>query len=293
VKSKRSGFTIVELLTAVVIISILVSLLVPALSVVRNIAKEAKQKAQLTTIDLVLVAFKNDYGDYPPSSAKDLSDEDYSGSQKLAEALVGWDLMGFHPDSAFRSDGKDDDDNEIYPDPLNISNPDHVTNLKERKGPYLESSTANAFKLGDLFGTVTGLEANTYVLCDSFGVRKITIENPSNKKLVTFKAGTPILYYRANTSSKDHMTGGDFKKRIYNAEDNKNLTALKSVTPDGTGGNVHPLDDSASNYKAFYDHITDPKVAISWPYRADSYILISAGADGLYGTEDDITNFGK
>ena len=285
-KSKRSGFTIVELLTAVVIISILVSLLVPALSVVRNIAKEAKQKAQLTTIDLVLVAFKNDYGDYPPSS----SDEDYSGAQKLAEALVGWDLMGFHPDSAFRSDGKDDDDKEIYPASLNINNPDHVTNLKERKGPYLESSTANAFKLRDLFGTVTGLEANTYVLCDSFGVRKITL-NPSGNKPVNFKAGTPILYYRANTSSKDHMTDVNFKKRIYNAEDNKNLTALKSVTPDGTEGNVHPLD--ADNYKAFYDHITDPKVAISWPYRADSYILISAGADGLYGTEDDITNFGK
>jgi hypothetical protein len=27
------------------------------------------------------------------------------------------------------------------------------------------------------------------------------------------------------------------------------------------------------------------------PYRADSYILISAGRDGLYGTADDIVNF--
>ena len=27
------------------------------------------------------------------------------------------------------------------------------------------------------------------------------------------------------------------------------------------------------------------------PYRADSYILISAGYDGLYGTRDDICNF--
>jgi hypothetical protein len=29
-----------------------------------------------------------------------------------------------------------------------------------------------------------------------------------------------------------------------------------------------------------------------WPYRSDSYLLISAGADGLYGTDDDIRNFG-
>jgi len=38
----------------------------------------------------------------------------------------------------------------------------------------------------------------------------------------------------------------------------------------------------------------DPKASASgivWPYRPDSYILISAGADGYYGTADDITNF--
>jgi hypothetical protein len=27
------------------------------------------------------------------------------------------------------------------------------------------------------------------------------------------------------------------------------------------------------------------------PYRRDSYILISAGYDGLYGTADDVLNF--
>ncbi len=53
----------------------------------------------------------------------------------------------------------------------------------------------------------------------------------------------------------------------------------------------HPLEQTAD----FYDYITDPKATGAsgrdWPYRADSYILISAGADGLYGTSDDITNF--
>jgi hypothetical protein len=29
-----------------------------------------------------------------------------------------------------------------------------------------------------------------------------------------------------------------------------------------------------------------------WPYRADSFLLISAGEDALYGTGDDLTNFG-
>ena len=53
-------------------------------------------------------------------------------------------------------------------------------------------------------------------------------------------------------------------------------------------GKQHPIWDSVF----FYNYITDPKVtAVDWPYRPDSYILISAGVDGLYGTNDDICNF--
>jgi len=40
--------------------------------------------------------------------------------------------------------------------------------------------------------------------------------------------------------------------------------------------------------------ILNPQVtAINRPYRAGSYILISAGKDGLYGSPDDIFNFDK
>jgi len=67
VRRKRTGFTIVELLAALGIIALMVGLLIPALSMVRNTAKETKQKAQFATIELALTAFKNDYGDYPRS----------------------------------------------------------------------------------------------------------------------------------------------------------------------------------------------------------------------------------
>jgi len=52
VRRKRTGFTIVELLTALGIIALMVGLLIPALSMVRRTAKETKQKAQFTTISL-------------------------------------------------------------------------------------------------------------------------------------------------------------------------------------------------------------------------------------------------
>ncbi|UCE99895.1 MAG: type II secretion system protein [Planctomycetota bacterium] len=283
-KREKSGFTMVELLTVLAVITILVGLLIPALAMVRKIAKETQQKAQLTTIGLAIMAFKVDYGDYPPSGAKDAADLDYSGAQKLAEALLGWDLMGFHPDSDFRSDGEDGSGNVIYPDPLDpIAD---IDNLNERRELYLEAGTANAFKLEELFNSVPRLEPETFVLCDVFGVRRITVSQGE-----TIKAGTPILYYRANTSSKDHIVTTSFNERIYNVFDNRYLVDLDTVTIDGTVGEEHPLGDSSNNYEAFYEYITDPKVAVPWPHRPDSYILITAGADGKYGTRDDICNF--
>lgn len=281
VKHKKLAFTLVELLAVLGIIAILVALLIPALTMVRNMAKETQQKAQLTTIEMGLTAFKNDYGDYPPSGWE-AQTQDYCGAQKLCEALVGWDLMGFHPDSDWRADGRDDDNNEIYPDPLDPSDPDHEKNLKERRGPYLELATADAFRLGDLFDDTGPLAGDTFVLCDVFAVRRITLDSGN-----IVKGGTPILYYRADTSKKTIDDGGT-GDRIYNARDNAPLTTiLKSILDDED----HPLGEVAGTYQNFYDFITDPKVKIKWPYRPDSYILISAGVDGEYGTSDDICNF--
>ncbi|MBA7642647.1 hypothetical protein ES703_50347 [subsurface metagenome] len=280
-RSKKflTGFTVVELLTVLAIIAVLMGILIPTVSFVRNTAKEAKQSVQLTAIDMALMAFKGDYGDYPESNLNEDA-EDYCGAQKLAEALVGWDLLGFHPKSAWRADGYDKDGgNKTYdPDRERDDDGDNVLDtLNERVGPYLELTTANAFTLKQLFGTVTtDLALDTYVLCDSFAAKKVTIIGAS--KTITVNAGRPILYYRANTSSKT-ISIGRTDSRIYNSEDNAALVELNNpVTPD-------PL---LSN---FYDYIIDPKMTISWPYRPDSYILISAGVDGLYGTNDDICNF--
>jgi prepilin-type N-terminal cleavage/methylation domain-containing protein len=112
----ENGLTLMELLIVLAIISLLVGLLLPALGAVRKAAREAKQQAQITTIELALVAFKNDYGDYPPSSNV-LPSFKYFGSQKLSEALLGWDLLGCHPKSAWRADGLDASGGEWTYDP--------------------------------------------------------------------------------------------------------------------------------------------------------------------------------
>ena len=70
--------------------------------------------------------------------------------------------------------------------------------------------------------------------------------------------------------------------------------ATETITPSScwaypdSPGALHPLADP----KRFYPNARDGKSpAQSAPYRRDSFILVSAGQDGLYGTADDICNF--
>ncbi len=291
---KKHGFTMMEILTVIVIVAMLIAVLLPSVTMVRRKASEAQQKAQLTTIDMALLAFKADYGDYPPS---ELQLPDYCGAQKLAEALVGRDLLGFHPDSAWRADGKDSSGLvDVYFDPL-AAPAVKEQNIKERIGTYLEPETANAFKLVALFGSGnTGLLAeDTYVLCDAFKIRRV--ELASGRKV---RAGTPILYFKADTSSKTIDDTTTFSNNIYNIEDNSDLIDLGRLTEGGVDDTFDHLmvEDPIAPYgENFYRYdfdggIKDSKIeAINWPHRPDSYILITAGADGEYGTDDDICNF--
>jgi hypothetical protein len=323
--NNRKAFTIVELLTSIVIIALLLGLLLPSLARIRRSAKEAAQKVQIATIETALEAFKQDYGDYPPSNWPDPQPPppplrfDYCGAQKLAEALLGWDLMGFHPKTGWRADGLDAllGRSSYDPPPRTRFTPTgQPETLLERKGPYLDVAKANAFKLGDLFNfsaynPANPLAPNTYVICDVFGVRKVKVASGQ-----TVKAGAPILYYKANTNSKtidpNVIPPANMQDRIYDYRNNSPLIQLRKLTANGNPGLSHPLGYSPGNndYPVFYSDqynlnlgpsfggsgiqygIRDPKVTQNvWPYNPDSYILISAGYDGFYGTADDIHNY--
>jgi len=84
------------------------------------------------------------------------------------------------------------------------------------------------------------------------------------------------------------MTPTDSQGNIYNYLDNSEL--LELGMPGGTAptGYTYPLYDP----ERFYQNTLSDKVPIPpRPFRADTYILISAGYDAEYGTADDIMNF--
>jgi len=323
VKTRTSGLTVIEILVVVSIVALLAGLLLPAVHTVQKMAKETKQKAQLTSIELGLAAFKNDYGDYPPSSFTDTTPGgtgNYGGAQKLAEALLGWDLLGFHPNSNWRADGQGVTSLGV---PVNTTYT-APNNLAQRRDRYIEADTANAFFLGGgpdgVFLNTAGewggaLAPRTYVLCDVFPVRERKLRLADGRIV---SPGMPILYYKANPASKVLVPGANQGQvapegRIYNARDNWALVSLGLLADNAKPlparrrhklDALYPLDPEEmgrlynandSYFLYFYQlYLRDPRVpAHAWPYRPDSYVLISAGADGMYGTNDDIRNFGQ
>jgi type II secretory pathway pseudopilin PulG len=289
---KKTAFTIIELLTVMSIIIILIGLLVPSLNMVKRYAKEVRQKAQFHSIDSAIELFSSNsgWGGYPPSDALDEAGKDYCGAMKLCEAMVGQDLMGFHPNSHFWADCTDGTSgHQLYDNPPGGATlyPDDANNLKARKGPYLQTDSANAYRLWQLYGTGKTspfTNENLFVLCDVYN----RVKNQDTGKGV----GMPILYYKANTSNTIHDPNGTFPTAgndngyIYNYLDNDELVHL------GPAGVTHPLDGTGTN---FYKITQDKRISITTgrPYRPDSYILISAGFDGIYGTDDDVFNFEK
>jgi hypothetical protein len=268
---KRAGYVPWVLLSVLLVILLLVVfaavvLMPPARALTMNI----KQKAQFAAMDAAIELFRSEYGSYLPSDANDPTGKPYCGAMKLAEAMMGQDLQGFHWRSAFRCDGLDPDSlTSLYP-----ANPP-ADNLNARRGPYMSPEYANAWRLADVYGKgKTGpFHEDAYVLCD-IHIRK----RPGGQE-----TGMPILYYRADRSGSAHRPGDP--NNIYDFRDNRELLALGVP---GQPGKAHPLIDP----NRFYLNTRDPRIDSSpHPHRADSCILISAGQDSLYGTADDVCNF--
>ena len=282
-RPRRYAGTRTEVALGVIVVS-LALLFVFGIPLIRELRRPpyqlVRQSAQFHSMWAALELHANEFAGYPPSDANDPMGVPYCGAMKLCEAVMGRDLRGMHWQSVFRADGRDAaGERKLYPDDMEtLKTADRAAHLKARKGPYLQAENANAFRLVDIYGEgQTGsFDPNTFVLCDVYGRRTAN----------GMPTGMPILYYRADPNGTGHDADNpDDPNNIYDYRDNQMLLALG--VPDEPNA-VHPLSDP----KRFYKNTQNTKIRErSAPHRADSFILISAGYDGLYGTRDDICNF--
>jgi hypothetical protein len=258
----------------IVLIVVLMSGLLLSLAVMipnaHRFALTVQQKAQFHSMEAAIALFQIEFGSYPPSDANDPEGKSYCGAMKLCEAILGRDLLGMHPNTAYRQDGTDGNGNAVY-QPTS-------ENIKARMGPYLPLDNTNAQMLKDIYGAgnTPQLPETLYVQCDVF----------ERKQRSGAKTGMPILYYLADPNGTAH--DADFPDNPANIYDYRDNQAILELGVPGKPGVKHPLADPKVFYEVIRNHRSEsPPI----PYKPNSYILISAGKDALYGTSDDVFNF--
>ncbi len=87
-KTRRAGFSMIELLAVIVILGILIVVLLPRLRGAQDIAEEKLTKNYLTQLDGAIAEYETHFGDFPPSTFLEKWGPAPNGTNAGGEALV-------------------------------------------------------------------------------------------------------------------------------------------------------------------------------------------------------------
>jgi len=310
-RTRNPGFTLVELLTVVAIITLLISILVPAVNRARRNALEASIRAQHYSLSQGLEMFKGDYHYYPSSLPQDADGAELTdtnddgdlrdqvvdathvvqGAHRLAFALMGRDKLGCPAgagaDSISTTYYRTNTGTVVGPTDPDWGNPDMKV---ARRGPYISPEGYQTIE--DQSVTTDGY---VWLLCDKYNRTR----DPVPSGATNYLDYSPILYYAANERGKG-ISRPNAKDDIYYYEDNRNIT----------DGNFRDISGNSSvNSVDFWRFIQDASATVGGsltdvpadgtpsatplfrPHNPEGFILLSAGNDLIFGTEDDIFNW--
>jgi prepilin-type N-terminal cleavage/methylation domain-containing protein len=286
-RSLTPGFTLVEMLVVITIIGILVSLASVAVFKALETAKKARIKMEITNLESAIEAFKQKYGDYPPSCLDPVYNKD--GVRRfLAKAFPRC-----NPDTeALCIPTVSDDQALVF----------WLTSISKDPAHPLSAATADRQSLFDF--DKTRLKATvSYVMSSSGPPLQTPLGNnvqagwrvdPSNafgsliytssQYIPVSGKDSPYHYFEAREYifHAAGPTGGPTPNQpvpyLLEPWDNATpgLQALSSGTPDVRLGSTPSNSVNATSMADFQKLCANPK----------SFQIISAGLDGDYGTVD-------
>lgn len=265
---RAGGFTLVELLVVIGIIAVLIGILVPTVTSVKKAARKADTKGLLTNIASSIEAYRAQFSAYPGA----VSNRDLLAG---GNGVLVYNLYTPKGAGSTTSLNLDSSNNLVLALSgglgLDLSN-GHLEFDRQYVGRGPVSLNPNAPKALGVFKEVndSGL---FYPGANTFPYYADKYTDPQ-----------PILYVRANPGK---TADGDIAHEIGAG------TPAQSVVYDTrlfviNGNAITPNSKFGGTWENYLKNSSQPTQAVN----RDSYVLISAGEDGILGTPDDVTNYG-
>lgn len=299
---RKKGFTLIELLVVISIIALIIGIMSPGIRKTKQAAEKLKQRSQLRNIEMGVEQWYNENNfQYPDSETKFGGSYTTTGSQHLTEALVGRDCHGFDKTSTWNAEN-DEADNTIY----EVGN----NNYHHRQMLYVDINDNPVAQIAQIYSTAALAVGNMSpypgdkddnAVSTGHSIASVFTDIFTRKRVLTpegksIRVGMPILYYKAKDT--DTFDSLEPASSIFNYQDNERVMMLGNNMD--FAGEQHPFYANGNGFVAlaqqpaidkFYDWLINPVIRYGkTPYNMDSFLLLSAGHDGLYGTNDDVHN---
>ena len=277
----RRGFTIIELMVAVAIIALLISIMIPGFSAVTNKANIVATQALFQGLESGLESYRGEQmlgGVYPPSQTDNADSPLFmanpfggpdvvgiTGANLLAYALAGADQLGTPGFFDLDSDGlwSDDQGNDPGIDPPPAYALDTVTARPLRTrypgggATYVDETTRGTLRsLQQLFD-------DGIALTDPADLGN----GVADQLAFTDRWGLPVLYYRANRAGGIMVTEPGGAPGVYDALDNAVFTGNPDAALNTFGVDFGP---GPFPNNGFYSKIAQSEYPIVAPTLTDN-----------------------